>query len=549
MKMEYFNLLHFKKEPFSNSPEPEFLFAAPQYNTCLQMLELAVRLRRGLNIVIGDVGTGKTTLCRKLIQNLSAPSSSDSTAIDTFLLLDPVVESPFAFVKTVAGILGISDISTEDHEWHFKEKIKKFLFEKGVDEQRIIVLIIDEGQKIPDDCLEILREFLNYETNSSKLLQIIIFAQPELEKSLAARANLLDRVNYLYHLKPLNFRQTKAMIEYRISIARQELVNHPLFTFGGMLAIYFATAGYPRKIVSLCHQALLTMIIRGKNKAGWFLMRSCINKMTGQVYRRAKWVTLSLLILAALIFSTVFYLIGPTSHDNQTKIKRVLSSIFIKKESLIPPAPAVPPAAAIPSAPATPSGPEITATSAIPPTATIPPAPVRVDGSESQEKMPAYLGAIPVRKRLTIWRVLDNIYGDHGDEIKQQFILANPQIKDINNTTQGAIIQVPAIQGKALPMKKDTIIVSLENSRDLASLYYLFIEKKNRVNVPALLFLPFWNKRQGIQFTIALDKRFTSMEAANEAIRRLPSELAASAQILSQWDSDTILFNHKFSSN
>ena len=196
--MEYFNLLEFKKEPFSNSPEPEFLFASPQQNTCLQRLELAVRLRRGLNIVIGAVGTGKTTLCRKLIQNLSMPAASDSPAIETFLLLDPAVESRLSFDKTVASILGISDISGNDNEWQIKEKIKRFLFERGVQDQKNIVLVIDERQKFPDDCLEILREFLNYETNNFKLLQIVIFAQPEFRKILTARANLLDRVNFYY---------------------------------------------------------------------------------------------------------------------------------------------------------------------------------------------------------------------------------------------------------------------------------------------------------------------------------------------------------------
>ena len=74
------------------------------------MLELAVRLRRGLNIVIGAVGTGKTTLCRKLIQNLSAPAAGDSLEIETYLLLDPAVASRLEFVKTVAGIVGINDI-------------------------------------------------------------------------------------------------------------------------------------------------------------------------------------------------------------------------------------------------------------------------------------------------------------------------------------------------------------------------------------------------------------------------------------------------------
>ena len=194
--MEYFNLLEFKKEPFSNSPEPEFLFAAPQYNACLQRLELAVRLRRGLNIVIGEVGIGKTTLCRKLIQVLSAADAGDAPAVETFLLLDPAVESRLEFARTVASVLGVSSVAEEDNEWQIKEKIKTFLFEQGVGNQKNITLVIDEGQKIPDDCLEILREFLNYETNSFKLLQIIIFAQPEFRKNLDARTNLLDRVNY-----------------------------------------------------------------------------------------------------------------------------------------------------------------------------------------------------------------------------------------------------------------------------------------------------------------------------------------------------------------
>lgn len=513
--MEYFNLLHFKKEPFSNSPEPEFLFEAPQYNACLQMLELAVRLRRGLNIVIGDVGTGKTTLCRKLIQNLSAPSPSDSPEIDTFLLLDPAVENPYVFVKTVAGILGISDISTEDSEWHLKEKIKKFLFEKGVDEQRIIVLIIDEGQKIPDECLEILREFLNYETNSCKLLQITIFAQPELEKNLAARANLLDRVNYLNHLRPMSFRQMEKMIEYRIAIAREEMVKHPLFTFSGMLAIYLATSGYPRKVVSLCHHVLLKMIIRGKNKANWFLVGSCIGKMTGRiVYRRVTWTVLSVLILAVLMIFSVFYLNESTINKHNTQVKRVSSGTFIPKKPLL------------------------TAES------------TRIENTDSQVQTSVHLlGTITGKKKITLWRVLDNIYGDTSQETLQKFVVANPQIDNLNKTSKVTEIRVPLLPEKSLPVKKDMIIVALENSKDLGSIYYSFIDRRDKGNTPSVLLLSFSNKREGRQFSIALNRSFKSVEAAQEAIRRLPSEYTRSAQVLSQWDGDTILFNRKFTSN
>jgi general secretion pathway protein A len=265
--MEYYHILNFKKEPFSNSPEPDFLFQSPQHTTCLQMLELAVRLRRGLNVVIGDVGTGKTTLCRKLIQNFSF-TTADSPEIETHLLLDPALSSTHEFLQTVAILLGIKDFDSQENEWHLKERIKNYLFSKGVDEEKIIVLIIDEGQKIPKACLEVLREFLNYETNNLKLLQIIIFAQKEFRATLNKHYNLSDRVNFLYYLKPLNFRQMRAMINYRINIARDSEIAQSLFSFWSLALIYMATQGYPRKVVSLCHQVILMLIIRGKKKAG-----------------------------------------------------------------------------------------------------------------------------------------------------------------------------------------------------------------------------------------------------------------------------------------
>ncbi len=525
--MDYFNLLHFKKEPFSNSPEPEFLFAAPQYDTCLQMLEMSVRLKRGLSVVIGDVGTGKTTLCRKLIQNLSAPSPAESPEIDAYLLLDPAVENRMAFVKTVATILGIRDITPEDSEWQLKEKIKNFLFEKGVDEKRIIVLVIDEGQKIPEECLEILREFLNYETNDAKLLQTIIFAQPELEKSLASRPNLMDRVDCIHHFEPLNFWQMKAMIEYRILIARQETVNYPLFTFGGLLAIYFATGGYPRKVVSLCHQALLKMIIRGKRNAGWLLIRSCVDrpKVQNRINRRRIWGA----VTAAVLVFALLFMIGQ-ERPNSAFMSQVLTDIFQKKESaqIHASSPPVPNATAIPAPP-------VIAPAVEQPGETIAP----------ERKPEPLLGSISTKGKLTLWRIMDNIYGETSEGIMRQFILANPQIKDIGNITKSAVIQVPLIMEKARPIPPDMILVSLQSGNELEPLYHSFIANNDRVGTSGLLFLSFWNKREGKKFAIALNKRFTSTQAAQEAVNRLPLEFAGGAKILSNWDGDTVLFNRK----
>ena len=277
--MDYFRILNLKKEPFSNSPEPEFFFQSSKHLGCLQKLELAVRLRRGLNVVIGDVGTGKTTLCRQLILKF-AGSEYDSGNTETHLLMDPAFTNPVEFLSAVALTLGISFSADCDSEWQFKENIKKYLWKKGVDEGKIVVLIIDEGQKLPDFCLEILREFLNYETNEHKLLQIVVLAQREFEQTLKRHKNFADRVNLYYFLEPLNFRETCGMVRFRIEKAGNTGETPSIFTYPGLCALYLATKGYPRKIVTLCHQVILALIIQNRSKAGWFMVRSCAGRVS-----------------------------------------------------------------------------------------------------------------------------------------------------------------------------------------------------------------------------------------------------------------------------
>ena len=267
--MDYFKILNLEREPFGNSPAPEFFFLSTGHVDCLQRLELAIRLRRGLNVVMGDVGTGKTTLCRQLIRKFTE-SEDDCNEFQTHLILDPNFSTPREFLSAVAMTFRLPGAETEESEWQQKENIKKYLFQKGVDEKKTVILIIDEGQKIPYFCREILREFLNYETNENKLLQIIIFAQNEFRQILKSHANFADRVNQFYFLKPLNFRETKALIRFRLSRAGRPLEMPPLFTPLGLWAIYRATDGYPRRIITLCHQILLALIIQNEVRAGVF---------------------------------------------------------------------------------------------------------------------------------------------------------------------------------------------------------------------------------------------------------------------------------------
>ena len=512
--MNYYNILHFKKEPFSNSPEPEFLFQLPQHTGCLQKLELAVRLRRGLNVVIGDIGTGKTTLCRKLIQNFSS-TPEDSTEIETHLLLDPAFNSAVEFLQTVALMLGIKDLNHEESEWHLKERIKDYLFDKGVDENRIVVLIIDEGQKIPENCLEILREFLNYETNNFKLLQIIIFAQKEFQTTIKKRANLFDRINLLYHLRPLTFKQTRAMINYRLSIASDSEIVTSLFSFWGLAAIYLATGGYPRKVVLLCHQVILKMIIRGKQKAGWFLVRSCIRKMETSVFRRFRWALGSVFIILVLGFSINAILFQKREADAHKKIPAVPAAPVVSRVEQ--------------------------ATSAL-----VLPDPLIIQEDKNQDiKMPDYLGKLKMTKRRTLWWTLHNIYGVVSPEITNAVIIANPHIRNKDVIAEGDIIALPSIPADIKPISEGNIIVSLEGGQDLETMYNIFRNNPDEKRLPPLAFLSFWNNKEGISFAIVIDKYFKNISAAQEAVGKLPPMIAAKTKILSQWKADTVFFNRR----
>lgn len=127
------------------------------------------------------------------------------------------------------------------------------------------VLLVDEGQKLSADCLEIIREFLNYETNTGKLLQVVIFAQEEFKQTLAQMENFQDRINLLYPLGPMSFKETRAMIQFRLRKSGSSCPRLPSFSFPALWLVYRLTKGYPRKVIHICHRTLLGLIIQGKN--------------------------------------------------------------------------------------------------------------------------------------------------------------------------------------------------------------------------------------------------------------------------------------------
>ncbi|MBN2453764.1 MAG: AAA family ATPase [Candidatus Omnitrophica bacterium] len=259
--MSYYRILGLDKEPFSTSPDPKFFYESKEHKSVLYRLRVAVELRRGLSVVLGDVGTGKTTLSRRLSQLLGLDPSLIMT-----MILNPVYESELQFLSDLAERFHARPAIAADKEptvLDYLKAIEKFLFDKGVEGNKTIVILIDESQKLGLPCLEALRSLLNYETNEFKILQVILMGQMELLPLVSSIKNLWDRISLKYVINPLEESEVREMIDFRLKAAGY-VSRYPLFTDNSIRAIFNHTQGYPRKIAMLCHDALEYLVMHKK---------------------------------------------------------------------------------------------------------------------------------------------------------------------------------------------------------------------------------------------------------------------------------------------
>lgn len=242
-------LYHFgmRELPFSLTPNTSFYFGLPSHNEAMQVLMTALKTGEGFIKVTGEVGTGKTLLCRKLLNEMP-------DAFEVAYLPNPHL-SPEEMRFALASELGIKNLSRINQQ-QLTQKIQLKLVElnkKG----KGVVLVVDEAQTIPWESFEALRLFTNLETESRKLVQVVLFGQPELDQMLASERlrQLRQRITFSYKLRSLMKQELWAYISHRMTIAGYQGPN--VFSKGALTALYRYSRGVPRLANIICHKALM----------------------------------------------------------------------------------------------------------------------------------------------------------------------------------------------------------------------------------------------------------------------------------------------------
>jgi general secretion pathway protein A len=255
MGMPYLEHFGLKEEPFSIVPSPRYFFLTPVHATALEKTAYVVGARKGLSVVFGDTGTGKSSLARLLHQRFL-----DSGFVSS-LLVNPSYPTPNSLLRTIAQELGTPTTSKS-----FKgmlDILKEHLWTLAGESSKTVVLIIDEAQTLKPPLLELLRQLINYETNETKLLQLVLFSQDELRDTLARPGlrNFRSRIVMASTLEPLSLRELEKMIAFRWQVASGG-ENHP-FTKDALGRIFAASAGMPREANIVADNALLLAHLKG----------------------------------------------------------------------------------------------------------------------------------------------------------------------------------------------------------------------------------------------------------------------------------------------
>ena len=298
----YKNFFGFKERPFKLVPNPAYLFLSRSHEEAMAHLTYAMKQGDGFVEITGEVGTGKTTICRAFLESLDENT-------EAAYIFNPKLDS-IQLIKAVNDEFGIS--SDADNIKDLIDTLNSFLIEKRA-EGKNVILLIDEAQGLNKEVLEQLRLLSNLETTNHKLLQIILVGQPELGEKLDSRElrQLSQRITLSCRLIPLNYREVKEYIQHRINIAsRKQGIK---FARAAYRYIYKYSRGIPRSINIVCGRALLTAFGLDQQRITGKIIRTSIKELAGRgdMKRYGLWdgkkAILLFSVLCLSLFMILFY--------------------------------------------------------------------------------------------------------------------------------------------------------------------------------------------------------------------------------------------------
>ncbi|MGD9043245.1 MAG: AAA family ATPase [Desulfobacterales bacterium] len=298
----YNKFFGFKEKPFKLVPNPAYFYLSKSHEEALAHLNYALSQGDGFVEITGEVGTGKTTLCRAFLESLNG-------VVEAAYIFNPKL-GPKQLLRTINEEFGIK--SGGDDTKELIDTLNAFLMRKKASGKKVI-LLIDEAQNLNRTVLEQLRLLSNLETNRDKLLQIVLVGQPELSAILNSYdlRQLGQRITLSYQLGPLTFNESKEYIQYRIGIAAKKTAIK--FDRSAYRQIYKYSKGIPRLINIVCDRALLTAFVLNQFKITARITKTSIKELASRGQAKnyglpnSTWVLMGLSFLSILFLGAVFY--------------------------------------------------------------------------------------------------------------------------------------------------------------------------------------------------------------------------------------------------
>ena len=367
----------------------------------------------------------------------------------------------------------------------------------------------------------------------------------------------------------MSFSDTRLMIKFRLEKSSNSRKKLNLFTTPALWAIYRITGGYPRKIINLCHQSILSMIIQNRSKSGYFLVRACSRRVFPEESRRRKLIMsgVALAATAAVLLLTLLPLDGIISLPSrgvqnikalflsdpepettvalpQTRTQTVRAQLTPSEFSkTLPPAktsepikeeepPVTAPEPEKTDEPATAEEASVTVAE------TMTPAPQPV--AAPTDAYSSILGQLTLRRDETLSRIIQKVYGNFNSKYFKSFILANPDIEDPDRVEVGQIISLPAIHVEVTHLNRPVWWVKFDETDQLEDAYNVL--RNYPESASDMRLIPYWTPGDGTQFSVVLNKLFNNEQTARDELASMPARLLANSEVVSSWDRKSVYF-------